>query len=93
MAKYIASEEHWLDDFSSAWKIATTNGHDGLRYLDQTKEDPEPVIDECASFTKGRPCKKESNGMCMWKRGVRKVTNKRGKTMMRSGCVPFSRDL
>jgi len=53
MAKYIASEEHWLDDYTSAWKIATTNGHVGLRYLDQTKKDPEPIIDECASFTTG----------------------------------------
>jgi len=34
MAKYVASEERWLEDFSSAWKLATTNGHSGLRYLD-----------------------------------------------------------
>jgi hypothetical protein len=93
MAKYVASEEHWLEDFTSAWKLATTNGHSGLRYLDQTKTDPEPVIDECAAFTKGRTCNRESGGACMWKSGVRTVTNKRGKTWKRAGCAPFSRDL
>lgn len=54
MAKYVASEELWLEDFASAWKIATTNGHAGLRYLDQTKDDPEPVIDECSAITNGK---------------------------------------
>jgi hypothetical protein len=93
MAKYVASEEHWLDDFTSAWKLATTNGHSGLRFLDQTKADPEPIMDECAAFTKGRSCKRESNGRCMWKRGARQITNRRGKVRMVGGCVPFEREL
>ena len=27
MARYVSDEGRWLDDFSSAWKVATTNGH------------------------------------------------------------------
>lgn len=93
MAKYVADESLWLEDFSSAWKLATTNGHAGLRYLDQTKADPEPVIDQCAAITSGRQCNRDSDNKCMWKRGAIKTVNKRGKTRMRSGCVPFERGL
>lgn len=93
MAKYVASEEKWLDDFASAWKIATTNGQSGLRYLDQTKEDHQPIIDECASKTKWRSCMKESDGLCMWKKDARVFKNRRGKTIKRGGCIPYKRDL
>jgi len=93
MAKYIASEEHWLEDFSSAWKLATTNGQAGLRYLDQTKEDPEPIIDACSALTKMGSCKRDSDDMCMWKNDARTVTNMKGETRKRGGCVPFSGDL
>ena len=90
MAQYVASEELWLEDFSSAWKLATTNGHTGLRYLDQTKSDPEPVIDECAAITKRYQCINESGGKCMMKK--RKVKNSRGREYMKAGCVPFERE-
>jgi hypothetical protein len=90
MARYVSDEQRWLDDYTSAWKVATTNGHEGLRYLDQTKEDPEPIIDECAALTKGKMCKQ--NKFCTWDRKAQKVENKRtGKVRFRGGCVPFER--
>lgn len=93
MAKYIASEQKWLDDFSSAWKVATTNGHSGLRYLDQTKSDPEPVIDLCSSLTHGRSCREQGKGACMWKKHRVTIKKKNGteKQRWRGQCEPYSR--
>lgn len=90
MAKYVASEQAWLDDYTSAWKVATTNGHTGLRYLDQTKADPEPIIDQCAALTgRGKTCK--TNKRCIWSKTGRTVTMKNGTVRTRGACVPFSK--
>jgi len=83
MTRYMGDEELWLADYTSAWKLATTNGHKGLRYLDQTKSDPEPVIDECASVTSRKQCKREMGKVCEWKHGFRKGHD----LLTRAGCV------
>lgn len=40
---YALDEDAWLKDFKEAWFIATTNGHSGLKHLDQCEADPEPL--------------------------------------------------
>ena len=47
MAKYVTDEELWLDTYVKAWKIATSNGHSNLHYLDDTNSDKNPTIINC----------------------------------------------
>ena len=44
VAKFAGRESKWLDDYLDAWKIATNNGYDTLKYLDGESFDPEDLL-------------------------------------------------
>jgi len=73
-AKFAKSEKFWLDWFTFAWKIATSNSYKGeLQYLDDTKRKKESLnskwetaedVGGCSEYTTRNSCKKRSQ--CKW---------------------------
>jgi len=70
---FAADENLWLTKYAEAWKIATENGHLGLRALEQAPT-TEP-IDDCHKLPSKKLCQKESK--CSWE--ANGELNKRGK--------------
>lgn len=87
MAKYVTDEELWLDTYVKAWKIATTNNHKGLTYLDDENSSKNPTDVDCSVHSRRRSCKKDVH--CEW--GItRTFTTKKGKKKTKKGCVPIN---
>ena len=65
-----------------AWKLATTNGHDGLKNLDASDDTPVFGNDACAVNTTGKTCTRdkstgERSVHCKWSRKAWKQCSKK----------------
>lgn len=53
---FARSENEWLSNYQLAWKFATENGHDNLKFVDEANgEDAKPY--DCGSIGRLWPCK------------------------------------
>lgn len=74
-----------------AWKLAGSNGHDNLKYLDAANDAPVFGNDACSAYTSGPACNKQSEGLCRWSRKVNKKCSAKnnGRCWWTKGCVAF----
>lgn len=76
---FAADEKLWLENYVQAWKLATENGHLGLRSL--TLEPDTEQLYECGKLRTRKLCRKDAK--CSWERSGQ--TDKRGR--MKKHCA------